>query len=118
MPRFTDLSAEEVSDLWTLAQKVGSVLEKFHGATSLTLTIQDGTEAGQTVPHVHVHVLPRKKGDFEPNDAIYDALDESSAEAKEVLMEQKKKSNLDEDRKPRTSEEMAAEADSYRPYFV
>lgn len=118
VPRFTDLSAEEVSDLWTLAQKVGSVLEKFHGATSLTLTIQDGPEAGQTVPHVHVHVLPRKQGDFEPNDAIYDALDESSVEAAQVLEQRKKKSNLDEDRKPRTPEEMAAEANEYRPYFV
>lgn len=34
--------------------------------------------------HVHVHVLPRKRGDFEKNDSIYDEvsdafLDESSA---------------------------------------
>jgi hypothetical protein len=26
--------------------------------------------AGQTVPHVHVHVLPRKAGDFEKNDEV------------------------------------------------
>ena len=32
---------------------------------------QDGPEAGQTVPHVHVHIMPRVKGDFEPNDKIY-----------------------------------------------
>ena len=36
-----------------------------------TISIQDGKEAGQTVPHVHVHVLPRKRGDFENNDEIY-----------------------------------------------
>jgi len=28
------------------------------------------------VPHVHVHVLPRRAGDFEKNDAVYDAVDE------------------------------------------
>jgi len=28
------------------------------------------------VPHVHVHVLPRRAGDFEKNDAVYDAIDE------------------------------------------
>ena len=38
------------------------------------LTIQDGPQAGQTVPHVHIHILPRKRGDFEKNDEIYDAV--------------------------------------------
>ena len=33
---------------------------------------QDGPEAGQTIPHVHVHILPRRKGDFEKNDDIYE----------------------------------------------
>ena len=37
----------------------------------MTLAIQDGPEAGQTVKHVHVHVLPRKAGDFAENDQIY-----------------------------------------------
>jgi hypothetical protein len=35
------------------------------------LFMQDGPQAGQTVPHVHIHVLPRKQGDFENNDEIY-----------------------------------------------
>ena len=35
---------------------------------------QDGAQAGQTVPHVHVHILPRKSGDFENNDEVYDAV--------------------------------------------
>ena len=38
------------------------------------ITYQDGPQAGQTVPHVHIHVIPRKKGDFEKNDEIYDAV--------------------------------------------
>ena len=30
-------------------------------------------QAGQTVPHVHIHLLPRKQGDFGGhNDAVYD----------------------------------------------
>ena len=40
--------------------------------------MQDGPLAGQTVPHVHIHVLPRKKGDFERNDEVYDAIDAAS----------------------------------------
>lgn len=34
--------------------------------------VQDGPEAGQTVPHVHVHILPRRGGDFKNNNDIYD----------------------------------------------
>lgn len=40
VPRFTDLTADETSDLWLTAQKVGSKLETYHNASSLTLAIQ------------------------------------------------------------------------------
>nr|ABA91201.1 HIT domain containing protein [Oryza sativa Japonica Group] len=75
--RFADLSSNEISDLWVTAKEVGIRLEQYHKASSLTFAIQclqDGPQAGQTVPHVHIHVIPRKKGDFEKNDEIYDAL--------------------------------------------
>eukprot|EP00890_Picochlorum_soloecismus_P005420 jgi/Picsp_1/587/NSC_00584-R1_bis(5 -adenosyl)-triphosphatase len=121
VPRFTSLESEEVADLWTLAQEVGQKLERFHKATSLTLTIQDGPEAGQTVPHVHIHILPRKEGDFENNDEIYDAIDQASEDGVKQLKGAssgaERKKNLDEDRKPRTREEMSEEAGLYRSSF-
>jgi histidine triad (HIT) family protein len=60
---FTDLSPEE---LWSmsvtgrrvaLAQKVSL---KYEG---VTLSLADGEAAGQEVPHVHLHVIPRRSGD-------------------------------------------------------
>lgn len=31
------------------------------------LHLQDGPAAGQTVPHVHVHIIPRRFADFDGN---------------------------------------------------
>uniref|UniRef100_A0A5F9D3F2 Bis(5'-adenosyl)-triphosphatase n=1 Tax=Oryctolagus cuniculus TaxID=9986 RepID=A0A5F9D3F2_RABIT len=70
--RFRDLRPDEVADLFQATQRVGTVVEKHFQGTSLTFSIQDGPEAGQTVKHVHVHILPRKAGDFCRNDSIYD----------------------------------------------
>lgn len=109
--RFVDLTTDETSDLWIAAQKVGSRLETYHKASSLTLTIQDGPQAGQTVPHVHIHIIPRKGGDFEENDEIYDALDEKEKELKQKL-------DLDKDRKDRSLDEMVQEAEEYRKLFL
>ncbi|WCJ34902.1 Bis(5'-adenosyl)-triphosphatase [Euphorbia peplus] len=109
--RFVDLSADEVTDLWSAAQKIGSRLESYHQATSLTFTIQDGPEAGQTVPHVHIHILPRKGGDFQNNDEIYDAIDGKEKELKEKL-------DLDKERKDRSMDEMAQEAAQYRSLLL
>ncbi|KAL6548875.1 hypothetical protein OROHE_008720 [Orobanche hederae] len=109
--RFVDLTADEVSDLWLSAQKIGCQLESYHKASSLTYAIQDGPEAGQTVPHVHVHILPRKSSDFQKNDDIYDAIDLKEKELKQKL-------DLDQERKDRSMEEMAEEADTYRKLLL
>ncbi|KAI5640459.1 HIT domain-containing protein [Phthorimaea operculella] len=46
-------------------------MEKVHKTNSCTVTIQDGPYAGQTVRHLHCHIMPRTEGDFIQNDLIY-----------------------------------------------
>ena len=46
---------------------------------SFNIALQDGAEAGQTVPHVHVHVIPRIRGSTAkttetPSDRIYEQM--------------------------------------------
>ena len=52
-------------------RRVNACLMDVYEATASTVTIQNGPDAGQSVPHVHVHVMPRQKGDFEVNDDVY-----------------------------------------------
>jgi len=80
-PRFSALSADEVSDLWLLAQQVAAFVEHDFKADSMSLVIQDGPAAGQSIPHVHIHVLPRRffdTGDLEHNDEVYDMINAAS----------------------------------------
>jgi len=47
--RFHDLTTAETSDLFEVVKKVGDAVTAEFGADSLTISIQDGPDAGQTV---------------------------------------------------------------------
>ncbi|CAF1552417.1 unnamed protein product [Rotaria sp. Silwood1] len=72
--RFCQLNPEEINDLFQCTQLIAGKIEEYYQAKSLSIAIQDGEYAGQTVKHVHVHILPRKPVDFEENDTIYHEL--------------------------------------------
>jgi diadenosine tetraphosphate (Ap4A) HIT family hydrolase len=62
---YFDATSDEVSDLWQLVGEVKQHLDLKHQPTSYNVGINIGLDAGQTVMHVHVHVIPRYKGDME-----------------------------------------------------
>ena len=104
--RFADLTPEEVGDLYSSVHKLAPKLEAKYGCSALNIAMQDGKDAGQSVAHVHVHMLPRKPGDFERNDDVYEELDRQELDKV-----------LEAERKPRTMEQMANEANELRPIF-
>ena len=59
VPRTEELTDEELGDLWRTARAVQLVVQRCVGADAATIGVQDGRDAGQSVPHVHVHILPR-----------------------------------------------------------
>lgn len=56
---FDDLTTEEKIDLSNSILHVGNVMKKILNKKYLSVTIQDGPLAGQTVPHVHAHIFVR-----------------------------------------------------------
>lgn len=78
VPRVSDLTAQETVDLFLTVKRVGRMIERVYGASSLNIAIQDGVDAGQSVPHVHTHIIPRRRKDLDDQggtDAIYALLD-------------------------------------------
>ncbi len=55
------MSAEENSDLFSTVHRLISKVDKLTGAT--LVAIHNGAEAGQEIPHVHVHLVPRSADD-------------------------------------------------------
>jgi len=90
------------------------MIERVFQGTSLNIAIQDGPAAGQTVPHLHAHIIPRKLKDMDEHgggDAIYDLLESDSADLARQYREARKFPKPDEDsRMPRGDQEMKKEA--------
>lgn len=77
VPTIDLLTEEEASDLMLVARKMTRFIKDYYHVNSVTIAIQDGPPAGQTIPDVHIHIMPRKFGDFEHNDDVYEMLDEA-----------------------------------------
>ena len=61
---YFELSKEEQSSLFLLLKKHKDKLQKIDSTiTGFNMGINDGEDAGQTVFHCHVHLIPRRKGD-------------------------------------------------------
>ncbi|KAG1828391.1 HIT-like domain-containing protein [Suillus variegatus] len=131
VPRLTDLTTAELTSLITSVQNVGRVVERAYGGDALTVACQDGKAAGQSIPHVHFHIMPRKyHGDYfsQRMDDIYPALEQSEADLPRDLQNIKVSSttvqhhqlkvDADEDRLPRTLEDMEQEATWLKGFFT
>lgn len=61
--RVEDLPAEQAEALFRAVTALAGPVRAAVGATGSTIGINNGEATGQTVPHVHVHIVPRRPGD-------------------------------------------------------
>ena len=60
---FFNLTADELVDLLGLLDQAKAGIEKEFKPDTYNVGINDGPAAGQTVPHLHIHLIPRYTGD-------------------------------------------------------
>ena len=126
VPRLSYLTNDEYDDLWRSVRVVQNAIESYYGASSSNIAIQDGETAGQSVPHVHVHILPRKATDYynlelKDNDQIYQDL-QQWVDPRMIISNGDKQEgqrvnhqlSIPRERRDRTFEEMSNEAAIYR----
>lgn len=59
--KIQDMSNDENTDLFSLVHQMISKVDSLTGAT--LVAVHNGKDAGQEIPHVHVHLVPRREGD-------------------------------------------------------
>ena len=69
-----DLDDSDLTALVLFARQVTRLLARVVAADGFDWTIQDGRSAGQSVPHLHLHVIPRHWGDLPDPGDWYPAL--------------------------------------------
>jgi len=60
---FFDLEADERNDMLLLLDRAKSTIDKHFNPDSYNIGINDGPTAGQTIAHLHIHLIPRYNGD-------------------------------------------------------
>jgi diadenosine tetraphosphate (Ap4A) HIT family hydrolase len=61
--RLSELEEEEIRAIWALIPHAQQWIEQTHHPDGYNVGLNDGPAAGQTVPHLHFHVIPRFHGD-------------------------------------------------------
>ena len=71
--KIQDMGNDENTDLFSLVHEMVSTVDSVSGAT--LVAVHNGIDAGQEVPHVHVHLIPRSKDDSAgPIHSMFDSL--------------------------------------------
>ena len=62
---FFDITKEEKNAIFELIDEAKRRIDEKHKPTGYNIGINCGVSAGQTIMHIHVHLIPRYDGDVE-----------------------------------------------------
>ena len=85
-----DLNDEEIAPLFLTLKRVTAMIDESLKPDGFTIGANHGSVSGQVVDHLHVHVIPRWKGDG--GSSIHSVVTNPPAEAPGTIAEKIKKS--------------------------
>ena len=63
---YFDLHQPEINAIHQMLEKIQKEIEERDGSvTGFNIGVNAGKDAGQSIFHVHIHLIPRRKGDVE-----------------------------------------------------
>lgn len=62
---FFELADQHVLALYELVKKARLIIDEQYHPDGFNIGLNDNEAAGRTIPHVHLHLIPRYKGDVE-----------------------------------------------------
>ena len=62
---FFDATKEEKLAIFDLIDEMKVIIDKKHHPDGYNIGVNIGKAAGQSVPHIHIHMMPRYTGDVE-----------------------------------------------------
>ena len=57
--KIIDMPNNEVAELFSLVPEIANAVLKATGAVAFSIAQNNGKEAKQIIPHVHIHIIPR-----------------------------------------------------------
>ncbi len=63
--KIADLTPTVLVGLGIILKQVQELLRQLHNPDGYNIGVNEGVAAGQTIPHLHIHVIPRYTGDVE-----------------------------------------------------
>ncbi len=56
---------DEKAAIWELVDRMKAIIDEKHNPDGYNIGVNIGKAAGQSVPHIHIHMIPRYDGDME-----------------------------------------------------
>lgn len=84
-----ELSSDERDAILSMADEIMAALTVVYGAEGFNCVWNQGKLAGQSVPHFHLHIIPRKDGDtgllgYDPRSMLYRTGDREPTDESEL----------------------------------
>ena len=69
----------EQTALWMMVGEVRALLIQRYSPDGFNIAVNDGTAAGQTIAHAHIHLIPRRAGDVaDPRGGVRNIIPENA----------------------------------------